>query len=161
MGATASLDPTPNTNPTLVHLNHKETVSMNATQRLHDLLAQHEQIAQSIRTTLGLLNGGNGAATNGHARVARAALTHAVTTRGRKRRKPRKPVAPVPAVTAVAGGKLKARRERSAELLGLFSTDEVRPSGGIIGGKIGPLVRGGYLRKKSGGYLRTTKEYTV
>ena len=134
--------------------------------RLNRLLAHHEQAAAAIRFTIELLNGSARAAKasgNGHATVIAEAIA-LDSARVAKHAKAK------PSKGHNKRSVVLARRHRSAQVLDAFDSKTPRPLAevvqalGLPSGQhagIAPLVNSGYLKKKRGGYVRTSKAYVV
>lgn len=142
--------------------------------RLARLLAYFENGAAAVRATLAFLahdpttsrrvNGNS----NGHPMMldALALDEHRASKSGKKSGlKPGSP--PRGGRRATPGShvsRIRAQRERTAEMLARFDTSTPRTPAELgLTGRImtGSVVRRGYLKKKAGGYVRTGKPYYV
>jgi Arc/MetJ-type ribon-helix-helix transcriptional regulator len=144
--------------------------------QMRKLLAEYEHAAEAIRTTLGLLNGhATAAKQNGHAstitdamlldaqrRTAKAARATAprLSKNGKTLGRPKK---------TRHDAMLQRRRDTEAFLAAFETTtpitlaDVKTAAGGTlpIRGGLGTLLRHGYLKRKGGGFIRTSKAFVV
>jgi hypothetical protein len=132
------------------------------TTKLDRLLAFHESAAAAIRMTIGLMNGqAQHAKTNGHASV----LAEAIALDGARRTKTKK--------KQLRNGERKAakraQREQTERTLAAFTASKPRQLADVAAEvgvsvqqiAVGPLLRAKYLKRKRGGFVRTTKPYVV
>lgn len=130
--------------------------------KLDRLLAFHESAAAAIRMTIGLMNGHEKTAkTNGHASV----LADAIALDGARRTKTKKK----PLRNGERKAAIRKQREQTERTLAAFGTTKARELKDVaaeVGVRvqqigIGPLLKAKYLKRKRGGYVRTTKPYVV
>lgn len=133
------------------------------TDRLLRLLAYFENGAASIRATLAFLKHdptarGNGKANgNGHDADMPTVLAAAVGMERRRRATKGKRGYGVAA-------SVRDRRQRTADLLAKLDTTTPTPNADldpILRAQLGPMVVRGYMKKKGGGYVRTSKTFHV